>query len=81
MLITLRSKMGNEEFIKLKHYCHDVHIPKGTLETKENAYDIFVSLKELGKIRIDDTKLLEELLEKIGRTDLVTIVEQYHQGC
>ncbi|XP_077865239.1 FAS-associated death domain protein-like [Saccoglossus kowalevskii] len=80
MLVTLCEKMGNDEFIKLKQRCHDVHIQKRTLETMNNAYDIFVCLKERGKITMDDTELLEELLEKIGRTDLVKVVEQYHQG-
>nr|NP_001158421.1 death effector domain-containing protein [Saccoglossus kowalevskii]ACP41138.1 death effector domain-containing protein [Saccoglossus kowalevskii] len=80
LLITLRDKMGKEDFLKLKEHCRDVHIPKGTLEKKKNSYEIFVCLKELGKIKIDDTKLLEILLEKIGRKDLVnTDVMQYHQ--
>ncbi|XP_077865954.1 uncharacterized protein LOC144353231, partial [Saccoglossus kowalevskii] len=74
MLVTFHKKIGKAELTLLRQYCRDVHILKGTLETKENAYEIFACLKELGKITMDDTKLLEKLLEKIGRTDLVTIV-------
>ncbi|XP_077869314.1 uncharacterized protein LOC144360405 [Saccoglossus kowalevskii] len=77
MLLTLNANIGEDEVIKLEKYCHGI-IPKRTLE--RNAYGIFICLKEHGKITIDDTKFLKELLEKIGKTDLVTIVEKYHLG-
>nr|XP_002733781.1 PREDICTED: uncharacterized protein LOC100367918 [Saccoglossus kowalevskii] len=78
MLVTFHKKIGKDELTLLQQYCRDVHIQKGTLETKKNAYEIFVCLKELGKITLVNTKLLEELLVKIGRTDLVTNVKKYH---
>ncbi|XP_077861455.1 uncharacterized protein LOC144341649 [Saccoglossus kowalevskii] len=79
MLNKLSDKIGKDDLMKLKQHCHDVDIPKGTLETKPNAFHTILCLKELGKITINNTKLLEELLVRIGRADLATCVKQYHQ--
>ncbi|XP_077864601.1 uncharacterized protein LOC144350117, partial [Saccoglossus kowalevskii] len=78
MLVTLNKEIGKDEWITMLQHCSS-WIPKATREKKENAYEIFKCLKERNKITIDDTKLLEELLVNIGRKDLVTIVEKYHQ--
>nr|XP_006813891.1 PREDICTED: uncharacterized protein LOC102807683 [Saccoglossus kowalevskii] len=74
MLIGIAEEIGKEELKKLKQLCGSVVyklIPKGDLEKKETAFDVFQCLCEQTKISYDNTKWLEKLLNEIKRKDLV----------
>ncbi|XP_078665731.1 uncharacterized protein LOC144908097 [Branchiostoma floridae x Branchiostoma belcheri] len=70
-----------EETRVLKLYCSFI-IPKGVAERLEKAEEVFHKLMELGKIGPDPETLdfLEELLERMGRQDLVIdLLRPYQQ--
>nr|XP_006816907.1 PREDICTED: uncharacterized protein LOC102807731 [Saccoglossus kowalevskii] len=78
MLIDVSSEMGEDDLRLLKQNCGGGLIPKGILEKKTTAYDVFDWLRQRRKIRIDNTEFLEQLLRRIKRDDLAQKVQEYH---
>ncbi|XP_078665783.1 uncharacterized protein LOC144908127 [Branchiostoma floridae x Branchiostoma belcheri] len=70
MLHRISEALTTEETNLLKFYCIE-HIPKGRAEKLERAIDVFQKLKELDKINQENLNFLEEILERMGRPDLV----------
>ncbi|XP_077870499.1 FAS-associated death domain protein-like [Saccoglossus kowalevskii] len=67
------------ELKDMKYLCRGdadspVSIPKAGLEKIESPMGLFLKLKEQGSISKDDTRLLEYLLNKIRRKDLVKLL-------
>ncbi|XP_006817364.1 FAS-associated death domain protein-like [Saccoglossus kowalevskii] len=79
MLFDIAKEIRKDELKSLKHLCGDVHrlIPKGDLENKEKAFDVFQCLLEDNKISVGNTEWLEELLKSIRRKDLLKFVSPF----
>ncbi|XP_077862075.1 uncharacterized protein LOC144343261, partial [Saccoglossus kowalevskii] len=72
MLSKIAKEIGKDDLKSLKEEC-DVYllIPKGDLEKRQSAYEVFQSLREQTEISVNNTKWLEKLLKNIRRHDLV----------
>ncbi|CAH1244632.1 TRIM3 [Branchiostoma lanceolatum] len=70
-LLRISDDLTERETADVKLYCMRL-IPRGSLEKLERAADIFFKLKELGKIDEENLDFIAEILERIGRKDLVT---------
>ncbi|XP_078584572.1 uncharacterized protein LOC144866769 isoform X2 [Branchiostoma floridae x Branchiostoma japonicum] len=68
-LIHISDSLTKKETDDLKIYCAHV-IPKGMIKGLKRAVDIFIKLKEIGKINQENLDFIEEVLEMIGRRDL-----------
>ncbi|XP_041120699.1 caspase-8-like [Polyodon spathula] len=64
--------LDSEEVAALKFLCLD-HIPKKKQETIRDAKDLFIRLKEQGKLGDDDQDIVPELLYTIRRFDLLKV--------
>ncbi|XP_077864081.1 caspase-8-like, partial [Saccoglossus kowalevskii] len=72
MLFKIAEEIGEDDLKSLKEQCGVLKfIPKGPLEKKKTASEVFESLRERTIISNDNTEKLEELLKRIGRNDLV----------
>ncbi|XP_035659423.1 zinc finger protein 768-like [Branchiostoma floridae] len=67
-----------EETANVKIFCLHL-IPKGHLAQLRRAMDVFVKLMELDKIDQENLDFLKEILEGIGRQDLIQNVLQRFQ--
>ncbi|XP_019628363.1 PREDICTED: uncharacterized protein LOC109472938 [Branchiostoma belcheri] len=70
MLQRISEALTKTETRLLKLYCSHV-IPKGIAERLPQAFDVFHKLIELDKIDQENLDFLEEILERMGRPDLV----------
>eukprot|EP00058_Branchiostoma_floridae_P002413 XP_002587901.1 hypothetical protein BRAFLDRAFT_87289 [Branchiostoma floridae] len=68
-LILISDSLTKKETDDVKIYCAHV-IPKGMIKGLKRAVDIFLKLKEIGKINQENLDFVEEVLEMIGRRDL-----------
>eukprot|EP00058_Branchiostoma_floridae_P002439 XP_002587927.1 hypothetical protein BRAFLDRAFT_87315 [Branchiostoma floridae] len=68
-LIHISDSLTKKETDDVKIYCAHV-IPKGMIKGLKRAVDIFLKLKEIGKINQENLDFVEEVLEMIGRRDL-----------
>eukprot|EP00058_Branchiostoma_floridae_P002441 XP_002587929.1 hypothetical protein BRAFLDRAFT_87317 [Branchiostoma floridae] len=68
-LIHISDSLTKKETDDVKIYCAHV-IPKGMIKGLKRAVDIFLKLKEIGKINQENLDFVEEVLEMIGRHDL-----------
>eukprot|EP00058_Branchiostoma_floridae_P002452 XP_002587940.1 hypothetical protein BRAFLDRAFT_87328 [Branchiostoma floridae] len=68
-LIHISDSLTKKETDDVKIYCAHV-IPKGMIKGLKRAVDIFLKLKEIGKINQENLDFIEEVLEMIGRRDL-----------
>ncbi|MGH0117645.1 UNVERIFIED_CONTAM: hypothetical protein FKN15_041837 [Acipenser sinensis] len=64
--------LGSEEVAALKFLCRD-HIPKKKQEAIRDAKDLFIKLREQGKLGDDDQVIVPELLYTIRRFDLLKL--------
>ncbi|RXN00252.1 Caspase-8 [Acipenser ruthenus] len=64
--------LGSEEVVALKFLCRD-HIPKKKQEAIRDAKDLFIKLREQGKLGDDDQVIVPELLYTIRRFDLLKL--------
>ncbi|XP_019626565.1 PREDICTED: protein lin-41-like [Branchiostoma belcheri] len=70
MLHRISEALTTEEVNLLKFYCIE-YIPKGRAEKLERAIDVFQKPQELDKINQENLNFLEEILERMGRSNLV----------
>ncbi|XP_077862667.1 caspase-8-like [Saccoglossus kowalevskii] len=72
MIFDMAKEMGEDDLKSLKQLCRVYQlIPKGDLEKKKTAHEVFECLREASKISVGNTDMLEKLLEDIKRNDLV----------
>ncbi|KAK1166246.1 caspase-8-like [Acipenser oxyrinchus oxyrinchus] len=64
--------LGSEEVVALKFLCRD-HIPKKKQQAIRDAKDLFIKLREQGKLGDDDQDIVPELLYTIRRFDLLKL--------
>ncbi|XP_041117553.1 caspase-8-like isoform X2 [Polyodon spathula] len=64
--------LGSEEVEALKFLCRD-YIPKKKQEAIRDAKDLFIKLREQGKLGDDDQVIVSELLYTIRRFDLLKL--------
>eukprot|EP00058_Branchiostoma_floridae_P002416 XP_002587904.1 hypothetical protein BRAFLDRAFT_87292 [Branchiostoma floridae] len=69
-LLRISDELTEEETANLKIFCLHL-IPKGQLAQLRRAMDVFVKLMELDKIDQENLEFIEEILERIGRQDLI----------
>eukprot|EP00058_Branchiostoma_floridae_P002460 XP_002587948.1 hypothetical protein BRAFLDRAFT_87336 [Branchiostoma floridae] len=69
-LLRISDELTEEETANLKVFCLHL-IPKGHLEQIRRGMDVFVKLMELDKIDQENLEFIEEILEGIGRQDLI----------
>eukprot|EP00058_Branchiostoma_floridae_P002465 XP_002587953.1 hypothetical protein BRAFLDRAFT_87341 [Branchiostoma floridae] len=69
-LLRISHQLTEEETANLKIFCLHL-LPRGHLAQLGQAMDVFVKLMELDKIDMDNLEFTEEILERIGRQDLV----------
>eukprot|EP00058_Branchiostoma_floridae_P002422 XP_002587910.1 hypothetical protein BRAFLDRAFT_87298 [Branchiostoma floridae] len=69
-LLRISDELTEEGTANVKIFCLHL-IPKGQLAQLRRAMDVFVKLMELDKIDQENLDFLEEILERIGRQDLI----------
>ncbi|XP_078584575.1 uncharacterized protein LOC144866771 [Branchiostoma floridae x Branchiostoma japonicum] len=77
-LLRISDELTEEETANVKVFCLHI-IPKGQLEQLRRAMDVFVKLMELDKIDQENLDFLKEILERIGRQDLIQNVLRQFQ--
>ncbi|XP_051757657.1 protein FADD [Ctenopharyngodon idella] len=77
MLLTISDKLTEDNVVSLKFLCLD--IGKKRLEKINKGFDLFECLIERAQIGPDNTDLLRKLLNDIGQTVLLEIVEDYER--
>ncbi|XP_078585854.1 uncharacterized protein LOC144867667 [Branchiostoma floridae x Branchiostoma japonicum] len=70
LLIRISDALSKKETADVKLYCMYL-IPGGRLQKLKRPVEVFVKLKELGKIDQENLDFVEELLERMGRQDLI----------
>eukprot|EP00058_Branchiostoma_floridae_P002463 XP_002587951.1 hypothetical protein BRAFLDRAFT_124881 [Branchiostoma floridae] len=70
LLIRISDALSKKETADVKLYCMYL-IPKARIEKLKRPVEVFVKLKELGKIDQENLDFVEELLERMGRQDLI----------
>ncbi|XP_035691870.1 uncharacterized protein LOC118426520 [Branchiostoma floridae] len=73
VLLRLSDGLTDEETANFKYFCLDfVPIPaRGQLAQLRRAIDVFYKLRELDKMDQENLDLVEEILERMGRRDLI----------
>ncbi|XP_070556172.1 uncharacterized protein [Ptychodera flava] len=79
LLCDLADEITEDTFKEMIYRCSKT-IPKGKLQKYTSPFQLFTALTESGFMSENDTKMLEELLEKVGRRDLVERVTQFMIG-
>ncbi|XP_078585947.1 uncharacterized protein LOC144867753 [Branchiostoma floridae x Branchiostoma japonicum] len=69
-LIRISDALSKKETADVKLYCMHL-IPKARVEKLKRPVEVFVKLKELGKIDQENLDFVEELLERMERQDLI----------
>eukprot|EP00058_Branchiostoma_floridae_P002450 XP_002587938.1 hypothetical protein BRAFLDRAFT_87326 [Branchiostoma floridae] len=69
-LLRISDELTEEETANVKVFCLHL-IPKGHLEKLRRGMDVFLKLMELDKIDQENLEFVEEILERIGRQDLI----------
>ncbi|XP_066305344.1 uncharacterized protein [Branchiostoma lanceolatum] len=69
-LLRVSEELTDDETANVKLFCMHL-IPKSKSEKLRRAVDVFVALMELCKIDQENLDFVEEILERIGRQDLV----------
>eukprot|EP00058_Branchiostoma_floridae_P002431 XP_002587919.1 hypothetical protein BRAFLDRAFT_87307 [Branchiostoma floridae] len=69
-LLRISDELTEEETANVKIFCLHL-IPKGQLAQLRRAMDVFVKLMELDKIDQENLDFIKEILERIGRQDLI----------
>eukprot|EP00058_Branchiostoma_floridae_P002420 XP_002587908.1 hypothetical protein BRAFLDRAFT_87296 [Branchiostoma floridae] len=77
-LLRISDELTEEETANVKLFCLHL-IPKGQMAQLRRAVDVFVKLMELDKIDHENLDFLKEILEGIGRQDLIQNVLQRFQ--
>eukprot|EP00058_Branchiostoma_floridae_P002445 XP_002587933.1 hypothetical protein BRAFLDRAFT_87321 [Branchiostoma floridae] len=77
-LLRISDELTEEETANVKIFCLHL-IPKGHLAQLRRAMDVFVKLMELDKIDQENLDFLKEILERIGRQDLIQNVLRQFQ--
>ncbi|XP_078665702.1 uncharacterized protein LOC144908067 [Branchiostoma floridae x Branchiostoma belcheri] len=70
LLIRISDALNEKETADVKLYCIYL-LPRGRIEKFNRAVEIFIMLKHVGKIDLENVDFLEELLERMGRQDLI----------
>eukprot|EP00058_Branchiostoma_floridae_P002434 XP_002587922.1 hypothetical protein BRAFLDRAFT_87310 [Branchiostoma floridae] len=77
-LLRISDELTEEETANVKLFCLHL-IPEGQSEQLKRAVDVFQKLIKLDKIDQENLDFLKELLERIGRQDLIRDVLQQFQ--
>eukprot|EP00058_Branchiostoma_floridae_P002462 XP_002587950.1 hypothetical protein BRAFLDRAFT_87338 [Branchiostoma floridae] len=77
-LLRISDELTEEETANVKLFCLHL-IPKGQAAQLRRAVDVFQKLMELDKIDQENLDFLKEILERIGRQDLIQNVLQSFQ--
>lgn len=77
MLLAISDKLTEDNVVSLKFLCTD--IGKKRLEKINKGFDLFECLIERAQIGPDNTDLLRKLLNDIGQTVLLEIIDNYER--
>uniref|UniRef100_A0A8C2HG81 Fas (tnfrsf6)-associated via death domain n=1 Tax=Cyprinus carpio TaxID=7962 RepID=A0A8C2HG81_CYPCA len=78
MLLAISDKLTENNVSDLKFLCPEVG--KKKLEKTNKGIDLFEYLIERAAIGPDNTELLRKLLNQIGQTVLLNIIDEYERG-
>ena len=78
-LVELSKHITSDVLDSLKYICQDAVVPS-RMEKVKNALDLFLALEECGKISMNDTQYLIELLEAEGKSSLVSKLTPFNHG-
>ncbi|XP_072516444.1 FAS-associated death domain protein [Salminus brasiliensis] len=79
VLLDISNGLKSDDIAKLKFLCQD-HIGKKKSEEVESGIQLFELLLQRTEIGPGNTELLSQLLQRIGRNDLLEILHNYEQG-
>ena len=79
LLFDFSEELTRQDVEKMKYLALDF-IPRGRAENIQNGMHLFDALERNARISPQNLDLLEELLTKIGRTDLGSKVDKFRQG-
>ncbi|XP_039546923.1 protein FADD isoform X2 [Pimephales promelas] len=79
MLLEISNKLSVENVASLKFLCTE-YIGKKRLEKIDKGFELFECLMERAAIGADNTDLLRKLLNDIGQTALLEILQDYETG-
>ena len=82
ILLDIDEKLSNEERKKLCFLIGHGDVPRRTLESvtsnrSNSMVEIWENLFDRGKISISDVSYITERLHRLGRSDLVRLLDQY----
>ena len=78
-LIEVSRHITSDILDNLKYMCQDVVVPT-RMEKVRTARDLFQALEECGKISINNTQYLIDLLEAEGKSHLITKLAPFNHG-
>ena len=78
-LIELSQHITSDLLENMKYMCQDVVLP-AKMERVKTALNLFQALEECGKISINDTQYLMDLLEAEGKSKLVEKLRPFNNG-
>lgn len=78
MLLAISDKLTENNVSDLKFLCPEVG--KKKLEKTNKGIDLFEYLIERAAIGPDNTELLRKLLNQIGQTVLLNVIDEYERG-
>lgn len=79
MLLAISDKLTDDNVVSLKFLCIDIGIGRKRLEKINKGFDLFECLIERAEIGPDNTDFLRKLLNNIGQTVLIEIIEDYER--
>ncbi|XP_078609182.1 uncharacterized protein LOC144880707 [Branchiostoma floridae x Branchiostoma japonicum] len=69
-LISISDELSPGETANLKLFCSHL-IPSAKLQKMKRAVDVFIALKQIGKLDQDNLEFIEEILNLVGRADII----------
>ena len=77
-LVQIAGEITQEELRQMKFLCQDPNdnLPRGELDTIENARELFSFLRRKGKIWPEDVSYLILLLRRVGNEQLAVSIEE-----
>lgn len=79
MLLSISNQLDGETLDNLKFLCKE-YIGKKKLEKINKGIELFECLIDRAEIGPDDTELLRSLLDRVGQTALIQIIDDYERG-
>ncbi|XP_077977556.1 putative serine/threonine-protein kinase pats1 [Glandiceps talaboti] len=80
LYVDIGDRLEKKDVEKMRKFLKDQEIPRGELERLSDPVDIFIYLQDKAVIAANNLDFLEKLLNKIGRKQLVALINDYKKS-